>query len=454
MDTNASFLTATEAICKIKAKQLSSVELMSACIKQIESQEPRLKAWTYFDKKLVSSQAHAFDEKHARGEAVGGLAGIPIGIKDIFNTVDMPTQMGSPIWKGFTPGNDARAVFYLRCADAVIAGKTVTAEFAVHAPGPTINPHDSSRIPGTSSSGSAVAVASNMVPCALGTQTAGSIIRPASYCGVYGFKPSFGLIPRTGMLKTTDSLDTVGFFTRSADDLELLFEALRVHGEDYPVSHRALSNVELQNKNGPQWKVAVIKSPVWQFAEKYAQEALFDFAEALSKEKDFEICEEELAGIFSGAHDVHARIYDKTLSYYFKNEFQQHALISKEIKEMIEHGNTLTLDDYKAALSRQVEIAAALSDLFERFDVILTLSTAGEAPAIGLGEKPDSCLIWTLCGVPAINLPLLRGSHGLPLGIQIVARRYSDIKLLRFAKAVCKMKFNFINEKMENSVNG
>src|SRR3990167_8157472 len=185
---------------------------------------------------------------------------IPVGVKDIYNTADFPTQMGSPLWKDFTPGNDARAVYHLKRQGANIVGKTVTAEFAVHALDKTLNPYDATRTPGTSSSGSAVAVSMGMVPAATGTQTAGSIVRPASFCGVYGCKPSFGTIPRTGMLKTTDSLDQIGFFTVHAEDLRRLFDSMRVKGENYPISNAALADESRQKSKGDKWRVGFART--------------------------------------------------------------------------------------------------------------------------------------------------------------------------------------------------
>lgn len=430
-------LGAAEAAEAVRSGQISAEELALACVRRIEETEPRLKAWTFFDKEILLKHAREYDQKRADGRTPGHLlGGVPVGIKDIFNTEDMPTQMGSPIWKDFMPGNDARAVFNLKRQGGIVAGKTVTAEFAVHAPGPTVNPHHPGRITGTSSSGSAVAVAADMVPCSLGTQTAGSIIRPASYCGVYGFKPTYGLIPRTGVLKTTDTLDTIGFFGKSVEDLEILLESLRVQGADYPVSHRHLEDSRRQEKSGKKWKVAVMRTPTWKYVEPYAQEALFKFAEDLAKREEFEITQTELPSVFGEAHDAHEKIYDKMLSHYFEGEFKQKTLISKEIKEMIDRGNCLTLADYQEACARQVELTHLLDQFFENYDIILTLSTAGEAPELGNPEKPDSCLIWTLCGAPAISLPVLRGSEGLPYGIQIVARKYADKKLLHFAKLI------------------
>ncbi|MFQ5902186.1 MAG: amidase [Candidatus Binatia bacterium] len=430
-------LSATEAARKVKAGEISVLEWVQSCAERIEKLESTIKAWAYFDTEKAFSQAREIDRRLGKGERIGSLCGALVGVKDIFNTRDMPTCMGSPIWEGFTPGNDARVVFYLRQADAVIPGKTVTAEFAVHAHGETVNPHNFRYSPGTSSSGSAAAVASLMVPLAIGTQTAGSIIRPASYCGVYGFKPSFGLIPRTGTLKTTDSLDTVGMFARSVGDLELLFDTIRVHGDNFPISRTFLDDPARQTKGCRSWRVALVTSSiwVWRYAEKYAREALLRFASDLSG-NDLVVEEVKMPSDFSRAHEIHGAIYDKTLAYYFKEEFKKRALISEVLYEIINRGNQITLDQYKLALDRQNRLAKRLECFLEDngYDILLTLSTSGVAPMRDGNDRPDSSLIWTLCGVPAINVPVFRSFQNLPFGIQIVGRRYHDILLLNFAR--------------------
>lgn len=428
-------LTATELIARLRSGDCTAADATRACLDQIERLNPAIRAWVHVAPEIALRQAEAADRKLAEGKG-GALCGVPIGVKDIFNTADMPTQMGSPIWKGFTPGNDARVVHYLRMADGVIPGKTVTAEFAVHAPGPTRNPHHPEHMPGTSSSGSAAATAAGMVPLALGTQTAGSIIRPASYCGVFGFKPSFGLLPRTGMLKTTDSLDTVGLFSRAAEDLALLFEVVRVHGIDYPISHAALNDPARRDKGPGPWRVGLLRGPKWESAEPYARQALQDFGKRLAGVPDVAVEEVTMPENFDRAHEIHATIYDRTLAYYFKEEFAAHTLVSPIMYDIVQRGNRLTLDQYKAALDEQNALTRECDDfLAERFDVIVDLSTGGEAPkGLDSTDRLDNCLIWTLCGVPAINLPVFTGPLGLPFGAQIFARRYNDYLLLNFAR--------------------
>lgn len=429
-------LSAAEAARRIRARELTSVELTRACLAQIEQLERRVNAWAYLDPESALRQAAAVDRKVEAGEPVGPLAGVPVGVKDIFNTKDMPTEMGSPIWAGFTPGNDARVVHYLRLADAVIPGKTITAEFAVHAPGPTKNPHNPEYMPGTSSSGSAVAVASFMTPLALGTQTAGSTIRPASYCGVYGCKPSFGLLPRTAMLKTTDSLDTIGYFARTAEDLALLFDVIRVRGADYPITEAALNDPSRQVRGDRPWRVALVRGPKWDCAESYAQAALLGFADTLRKLDDVIVEEVEAPQSLNRAHAVHSLIYDRTLAYYFKEEFKKHTLVSPIMYEIIRRGNETDVDDYKRALAEQAQIRTELDAWFTGgWDILLNLSTGGSAlKGLESEDRPDNCLVWTLCGVPAINVPVFIGPDDLPFGAQVVARRYNDYLLLDFVR--------------------
>lgn len=419
--------------------KLSAVDWTQSILNRIEAIDSDIKAWAYRDGKGVLERADASDKKQSAGAKLGILEALPCGIKDIFNTADMPTEMGSPIWKGFTPGNDARVVTALRTQGANPVGKTVTAEFAVHTPGETRNPHHLDYSPGTSSSGSAAAVASFMAPFALGSQTAGSITRPASYCGVWGFKPSFGVFPRTGTLKTTDTLDTIGYFVHEADDLELFFDVLRVQGRNYPFVH---DNFELRDaagitKKADEYTVGILSDTlkIWENTQGYAREAFFAWIESL-KSQGITIKEISLPPEVNQAHEVHSVIYDKTLSYYFKEEFKQHTLVSPLMYKIIENGNRLQLKDYQKALIQQSEIATAIEEAVADVDLCVTLSTAGSAPLFGQDDIPDSCLIWTLAHMPSLNIPMFRGPKGLPFGAQVIAPRFNDRELFRFARTL------------------
>lgn len=413
--------------------EISPVDVAIICIEHTEKMEPKLKAWEIFDADKLLDQAKASEERLQKGKSCRLLEGIPIGVKDIFNTKDFPTQMGSPLWKDFTPGNDARAIFNMREAGACVAGKTVTAEFGVHSLGKTLNPHDASRNPGTSSSGSAAAVGTGMVPVALGTQTGASIVRPASFCGVYGCKPSFGLIPRMGILKTTDSLDTVGFFTIWFEDLSRVFDIITVKGENYPKSHAALKDEKRQSKPPERpWKVALVRTHTWEFAENYAREALFDWARKLEGSGNILVEEVPLPSSISGAHDIHRTIYDKTLSYYFKEEYERSELVSDIMNEIVDRGLGITPDEYRKALVDQEVLAHEMDEFLKSYDVMISLSTAGEAPRREVAEKPDPGLIWTMTHLSVIHAPVFISPDGLPFGAQVVSRRYNDILLFRF----------------------
>jgi Asp-tRNA(Asn)/Glu-tRNA(Gln) amidotransferase A subunit family amidase len=421
------------------------VDIAKVCIARVEKLDELYHAWKCFNLELFLRQAEKAQKRIQRGEALRPLEGIPVGVKDIMNTAEFPTQMGSPIWKDFAPGNDARIVFYIKEAGGIVPGKTETAEFAVHTLGETINPFKPDRTPGTSSSGSAVAIALGMVPVALGTQTAGSIVRPASFCGIYGCKPSFGLIPRTGMLKTTDSLDTVGYFTARFDDLERVFEVIRVKGPDYPLSYKAFNDKSRQSKPVDRpWRVALVKTHTWTSAYGYAREALLKWVARAGKEPDIEVVEADLPAEMEKAHRIHATIYNKTLSYYFKEEFRKSELVSPIMQDLIRDGNSITVAQYLQAIEDQMKLAHLMDKFFLKYDIIVSLSTAGDAPLREEVERPDPALMWTMTHLSVISVPTFRSPDGLPFGVQLAARRYNDILLFKFAR--CLRSMNLIPE--------
>lgn len=423
-------------------KHISPRDIAQICIERIEKYNPVCEAFENFSPEKLLSDASISENRLAKGSPVRLLEGIPVGIKDIFNTIDFPTQMGSPIWQNFQAGNDARVVYNLKQTGAAIPGKTVTAEFAVHALGKTRNPHAPDHTPGTSSSGSAVAVATGMVPVALGTQTAGSIVRPASFCGIYGCKPSFGLIPRTGTLKTTDSLDTIGFFTTFLEDVERVFDAIRVKGLDYPISHRLLNDPKRQTKPDDRpWRIAFVKTSTWQHAPDYAKSSLLEWVQRISKDSNFDVIEAELPENIAQAHEVHQTIYDCTLAYYFKEEYKNQELVSPIMNRIIKQGQRVTPEQYQTALIHQEGLAATMDDFLKNFDALISLSTAGEAPLREEQELPDPALIWTLTHLPVISAPAFTSPSGLPFGAQLVARRYNDRLLFRLAEHLCKLGF-------------
>jgi Asp-tRNA(Asn)/Glu-tRNA(Gln) amidotransferase A subunit family amidase len=414
---------------------LDPMSLAEECIDKFVRFNPEFHAWVSFDADSLRRRASEAKTSLANKKPLRALEGIPVGVKDVFNTTEFPTEMGSEIWQGFTPGNDARVVYYLKNAGGLIAGKTVTAEFAVHALNETLNPHDISVTPGTSSSGSAVAVSLGMVPVALGTQTGASIIRPASFCGIYGYKPSFGLLPRTGSLKTTDSLDTVGFFVANPNDLKRVFDVLRVHGPNFPISYKILKDQARQIKpaNRP-WNIAIVKTHTWSQAPSYAQKSLLEFADKLDKIEGIKVTEIALPTDFERTHEIHAAIYDKSLSYYFSEEHRQSERISPVMSEMIEHGNKISVDTYYQSLQLQEYFIAKMDDIMTGYDACICLSTAGEAPKRNVMEEPDPSLMWTLMHLPALNAPIFDSPSGLPFGLQIFSRKYNDYLLLNLVQ--------------------
>lgn len=427
-------LTATELRELLGSGETTPTKIAKACLAQIKRLDDKLSGWETIDESVIQTQ---LDKLSTQENTTLPLCGIPVGVKDIYNTVDMPTQMGSPLWKGFTPGNDARVVHNLRLAGALILGKTTTAEFAVHYQDKTRNPHDFTRSPGTSSAGSAVAVATGMVPVALGSQTAGSICRPASYCGVYGMKPTFGVMPRTGVLKTTDSLDSLGFFTRSVDDLKLMFDACRVKGRGYEFVHRYIdSYTPAPDKT---YRVGFIKHPKWDLAHDYAIEAIHTFSDTLSTLPNIEITEAFMPPEGYAIHEIHERIYDKALSYYFAEEAKKHTLISPIFYDIVARGQTISTDQYQKDLQQQAYLTQWFDTYYSDFDILFTLTTAGDAP-VGLTtpDIPDSNLIWTFLGMPMVSVPVFTSPNGLPYGALFVARKYQDPLLLDFLDTLAR----------------
>lgn len=426
---------------KLADGEISYLDLCEASVAAVEENEASTHAWVCFDKeKLRSSYKEAEKNFRLRGYAAG-LEGLPFGVKDIFNTKDYPTQMGSAIWKDFTPGNNSRVLDSLLGGGAIIAGKTVTAEFAVHSLNETLNPHDQTKTPGTSSSGSAAAVARGMVPFALATQTAASIIRPASFCGVWGMKPSFGLIPRTGVLKTTDSLDTIGFVAAHGTSLRSILDNSRVRGLNYPFVNEFVDKPGINPKpEGRKWRVGFVKTHVWEKAEPYARDAVEKLARALSAHSDVELEEVSWPSDLSVTHEVHSIIYNKSLSYYFKHERQLHHQITPLMLSMIENGEVIDVASFQKAIYMQEEIVKKVRELLSGFDVVLSLSTSSSAPLRNISELPDPSLIWTMAHVPSVHVPMFRCPLNLPFGPQFVSRKWGDYLLLQFIEEFIKRK--------------
>src|SRR5262245_33380382 len=339
--------TAAEAARRIAAGTLTSEELVQMCLERIRAREPQVQAWIFLDETHALKQARALDEQKRSGKPIGPLHGVPVGLKDIIDTADMPTENGCALHKGRTPRHDAVVVAMLRAAGAVLLGKTVTTECAYFSPGKTRNPHNLEHTPGGSSSGSAAAVAAAMVPLALGSQTNGSVIRPAAFCGVYGFKPTHGLIPRTGVLQLSRSLDHVGLFARSIEDLALLAEQLAGYDEGDPDTRpRARIPFRATAAEAPPIEptIAFIKTPHWDKVDADAKEAFGELVEALGERVE----EVDLAASATDAWDWQRIIMDVEMASNFEREWTHgRDQLSTQLRTLIERGREVKAVDYQ-----------------------------------------------------------------------------------------------------------
>jgi len=412
--------TALEAARRIADGSLTSEALVRACLDRIGDREPLVQAWQYLDMDAALNMARHVDQFGS-----GPLKGIPVGVKDIIDTADMPTGYGSPLYETFRPARDAACVAVARHAGALILGKTVTTEFAYFQPGKTRNPHAPNRTPGGSSSGSAAAVASGMVPLAFGTQTAGSIIRPASFCGCVGYKPTFDLIDRTGVRPFADSLDTVGVFATTIGDAA--FFASVIAGRP----NLRIDDAVLRPRIG------LTQTHAWEAAEPATATAL-DEAAARLRAAGLEIREVALPDRWRGLLEA-----QKTIMAF--EAAQSHApeiltasdRLSGKLRELLEAGALIAPENYDAAKALVAEARAGFSDVLDGLDVLLTPSAPGEAPE-GLGATGDPVFsrMWTALGVPCISVPGLTGPTGMPVGVQVVGRWGDDRRALAASAAI------------------
>jgi Asp-tRNA(Asn)/Glu-tRNA(Gln) amidotransferase A subunit family amidase len=434
--TNLYFVSASEAARLIRDGVISSEQLVEACLARIRDIDPQVEAWAFLDSNYALDQARARDQYRLEGKPIGPLHGVPVAIKDIFDTADMPTECGTVLYSGRTPSRDATAVSLLRAAGAVILGKTVTTEFAYFYPGKTRNPHHPEHTPGGSSSGSAAAVAANMVPLAIGSQTNGSTIRPAAYCGVVGFKPTHGLISRHGALLLSHILDHVGLFARSVEDIALLAEQMVSYDPQDPDTRpRApMPFIDVASEEPPLAPMfALIKTPMWERADEETQEGFAEIAEHLGAQVE----EVELFPSAQEAWQWHQTIMAAEMSVNLEREWQKgRDKLSEALRTQIERGREVRAFDYQRALRRITPIHESFVELFEqRYDAILTPAAPSAAPkGLAATGDPAFCTLWTLCGMPCITLPLLQSVSGLPIGVQLVGPRGGDARLLRTAR--------------------
>lgn len=414
-------LTASEASLLLAAGKLSAERLVAACLERIAAREPMVGAWAYLEPDRALASARALDRMPRRGP----LHGIPIGIKDIIDTADLPTAYGSTLYRGHRPAWDAACVAALRAAGAVIIGKTVTSEFAAYHPGRTRNPHDPSRTTGISSMGSAAAVADFMVPLALGSQTGASIIRPAAFCGAIGYKPSFGRFSRAGMRPFADSLDTLGYITRSIDDARLLGAVLS--GEpDFG---------QARLDRAP--RLGLCRTHAWDRAERIIQENL-EHASAMATAADFMVSEIELPAPFADLNEAVVSImcFEAARAFAFEYNENRSALGAATVR-FLNRAATLPAERYWAAKSLIESCMPQLAAVFETVDALITPSAECEpGPLDDPGGDSVFNRLWTGLHVPCVTLPLAAGPGGLPIGLQLIGPYRRDAHLLAVAEAV------------------
>ena len=409
-------LTATEAAAEIANGRITSEALVAACLERIAARESAVGAWQALEPEAALDQARQRDREPARGP----LHGVPVGIKDIIDTADLPTEFGTSIYAGHRPAWDAACVAALRAAGAVILGKTVTTEFAYFEPRKTANPHDPSRTPGGSSSGSAAAVADSMVPLALGTQTAGSVIRPAAFCGVLGYKGTYGLFNMGGIKAFAPSLDTLGGIARSVADLELL--------------NRVLVGAEMPAPQfDPPPRIGLCRTHEWPQASDESRQAV-ERAAALFNDAGAAVAEAVLPSSFADLCGAQARVLAFESARTFFYEWMHHRQrISAKLAETIEQGLACDYRAYRAALALGEAARREIETLFAEHDVLLAPSAVGEPPTKDSTGDPLFNRLWTFLHVPCINVPGFSGPNGLPVGVQLIAARHNDRGLLAAA---------------------
>ena len=429
------WLTARQAAQGIRDGVFSSEDVVKACLAQIDAREPEVQAWAHLDPEHALTQAREADKRRSEGKPTGPLHGVPVGIKDIIDTLDMPTEDGTVLHSGRRPWQDAKIVDALRAAGAIILGKTVTTEMATYTPGKTRNPHNPEHTPGGSSSGSAAAVAAGMVPLAVGTQTNGSVIRPAAYCGVFGFKPTRGTVSCRGILAQSELLDQPGCFARTVEDLALLGETLSTYDEHQkgmrPRSTLPLLRVCEEEPPLPP-TLSLVRTPWWDELDADAREGFSELIDHLSDR----IGEFEMPDSSVQVLEWHKTIMEADIAASYESDYERgKERMSKSLREQIERGRAVSVVDYRRAAARIEPITESLDEVFDRFDAIITPSAQGPAPhGLDSTGSPQFCTLWTFCGMPAINLPLLTTGNGLPVGVQLVGRVGDDARLLRTAR--------------------
>jgi Asp-tRNA(Asn)/Glu-tRNA(Gln) amidotransferase A subunit family amidase len=425
MTTEAFELTVTEGLRAMEAGTLTAEAWVASCLERIRDREGSVLAWEYLDGDGALARARELDRAGGSGLA----AGVPFGAKDIIDTAGMPTAYGSPIHQGHRPGRDAGCIAITCAAGAVLLGKTVTTEFGHRYPGKTRNPFNPAHTPGGSSSGSAAAVGDKMIPLAYGTQTTGSVIRPAAFCGTVGYKPTFGDFNNNGVMPNSPSIDTIGAMVRSVEDLALVRSILL---------EEPLASLMPPAMAG--LKIGFYRSPFWDRAEGYTQSHVEDAAKRLSR-SGAKVTDLELPGIDASFEKLFRVIsgfeFSRTVSWERFNRFEELSAVLREGR--MKDGLETAYEDYRKATRRLERLRLEADDALDGYDVLITPSAPGEPPQ-GLKTTGNAIFnsIWTALGAPSVTLPVFEGPSGLPVGLQLIAGRFKDRRLFDIAEAVRK----------------
>lgn len=411
-------LSASALAKKLATREIKAEQLVRACLDRIDAREEDVKAWVHVAADAALKNAQQLD----KGPIQGLLHGLPIGVKDLFDTVDMPTTYGSSIYQSLQPAADASVVALCRAQGAIMLGKTVTTEFATFTPGKTRNPHRLTHTPGGSSSGSAAAVSDHMVPLAFASQTAASVIRPAAFCGIVGYKPSFGLVNRSGVKPLSDSLDTLGFLARSVEDVALF--AAAATGDQ--------SLLQIDTSLAP--RIALCHTHEWPYADEDTQHAMQHaasvFAKAGHRVRELSL-PDSFAGLLQAQKEIMGFDLVRSLAY---ERLQRTSELSAGLRELLDMGQQISWEQHRSNLQLAHSAKAAISSAFGEYEVVLAPSAVGEAPAT-LSQTGDPVFgrVWTLLGLPCVHLPFYKGSSGMPVGLQVVGRPGEDKVALRVA---------------------
>lgn len=418
--TDLTELTGLKAAELIRKREISSVELTKACLERINQRNQDVGAWCHIDEEFSLSQAQIADASEPKSL----LHGVPFGVKDVIDTKDFPTEYGSKIYKGRQPTRDADCVTLMRDAGAVLLGKCVTTEFAMFTPNQTRNPYNLAHTAGGSSSGTGAAVGDNTVPIAYGNQTAGSLIRPAAYCGVYGLKPTHGLGEGAGVMQMQPLFDTLGYMGRSIEDLQVFFG----------IATKTNQTREWKGDRNP--RIGICRTYQWDSAQSESRKVLEETMSQLASQ-GVEVEYFDLPPEYAGLVETHRTVLYKGLSLSLAEPYEKYGdQLSDGLHDILAEGRSICAETYAAEYGKVQSFRAKVNDTFSHYDAILCPSAPGEAPAGMATGSPIFQVTWTLLGVPCLNLPVATGPQGLPVGVQLIGRRHDDANLLAIGKEI------------------